>query len=220
MKSYVINLKRRPERLQKFLSIYQYSINTLELFEAFDGKNIGNNGNIENIDHDDQLLVDKFSNVLTSGEIGCFISHLKIWQNIVNNNIEIATIYEDDCIFTPEYKVFMDSLTIPDNVNLLYPGGRFKPNFVVPNNTVHICNNIYKHNYNFWNNALYDRTTHCYIITYKMANFLINLFNIYDTICKPVDKFIIEYLQTLDIPVYSTYPHVCWSPAVGDSDIR
>jgi len=36
---------------------------------------------------------------LARGEIGCILSHLKIYNRMVKENIECACIFEDDCIF-------------------------------------------------------------------------------------------------------------------------
>lgn len=78
---------------------------------------------------------------------------------------------------------------------------------------------IYEHDYNNWNNVVHERTTHCYIISYQLAKFLINLFEILQN-HEEVDKCITKYLKILKIPVHSTYPLVAWSPMSGDSDIR
>ena len=46
------------------------------------------------------LPLDKY-NTLTRGQIGCFLSHRKVWQKMVAENIESCLILEDDCKLEP-----------------------------------------------------------------------------------------------------------------------
>ena len=41
--------------------------------------------------------------VLSNGEIACFMSHRKCWQEIVDRNLDAALIVEDDVEVTPEF---------------------------------------------------------------------------------------------------------------------
>ena len=214
MKRFVINLKRRPDRLEQFYKRCPYPKESIEVVYAFDGKNPQEESKKE------RKLVTKFPMDRQPGEIGCSISHLRIWKKMVNDNIPVAMIFEDDCFFDSSFLKFMDSLELPPEFKILYPGGRFEKNFTVPESAlIPVNGQVYQHNDINWNNRLHERTTHCYIITVGLAKFLINLFEIVDH-PQPVDQWIIHSLKALKIPVHSTYPLVCWSPMVGDSDIR
>uniref|UniRef100_A0AC34FP20 Uncharacterized protein n=1 Tax=Panagrolaimus sp. ES5 TaxID=591445 RepID=A0AC34FP20_9BILA len=102
-KIYLINLKRRPERLQKMSSIMQHLGIEFEVFEAIDGTALPS-----------EVLAslrflpgyeDPFSKrPMKFGEIGCFLSHYKIWENVVKNDdvrfaenstIELSKMIED-----------------------------------------------------------------------------------------------------------------------------
>ena len=169
MKRFVINLKRRPDRLKQFYDRCPYT--DVEVIQAFDGHNSGKESKKE------RKLITKFPSDRQPGAIGCSISHLRIWKRMVNENIPIAMIFEDDCLFNPDFLKFMESLEIPNNIKILYFGGRFTKNFVVPSElTISITPEIYQH-HNF-NNKYHERTTHGYIITVDLAKFLIELFNI------------------------------------------
>ena len=214
MQKFVINLKRRPDRLTKFFERCPYHESEIEVIPAFDGKNF----NMES--KKEKKLISKFPFDRQPGAIGCSITHLRIWKKIVNDNIKISLVFEDDCYFDPNFKSFMDTLEIPPEIKILFPGGRFTRNFTVPPEAMIYTNDkIYKHNDKNWNNRLHERTTHCYIITIEMARFLIELFNISES-PQPVDQFIIHSLKAINVPVHSTTPLICWSPMVGDSDIR
>ena len=45
----------------------------------------------------------KFDLYCSKGNIGCNLSMLKVFKHIVDNNIHIATIFEDDIVFHPEW---------------------------------------------------------------------------------------------------------------------
>uniref|UniRef100_A0A914Z6R7 Glycosyl transferase family 25 domain-containing protein n=1 Tax=Panagrolaimus superbus TaxID=310955 RepID=A0A914Z6R7_9BILA len=97
-KIYLINLKRRPERLQKMSSIMRHLGIEFEVFEAIDGTAISPT----------ELSAlrflpgyeDPFSKrPMKFGEIGCFLSHYKIWENVVKNAFNRVLIFEDDVRF-------------------------------------------------------------------------------------------------------------------------
>ena len=58
---------------------------------------------------------------LTNGSIGCYLSHLKIYDEIVKNNIEYAIILEDDCVINSDPEYFwkeINNLKIPENTDM------------------------------------------------------------------------------------------------------
>ena len=102
VKSHVINLKSNTEKLKRV----QKSLNAISIFpERFDavyGKDL------------DPLYIDKItypsvqytikngryidSNIETLGAIGCYLSHVKLWEALANSNDEMLLILEDDAI--------------------------------------------------------------------------------------------------------------------------
>jgi glycosyl transferase family 25 len=99
-KGYVINLKKRSDRLKRFkneVSNYLPDIN-IDVIEAIDGsllnlndefyKNNVNKWNFVNL-HDKML----------KGVIGCCLSHLNCYDLISKSDDEFAIIFEDDCVF-------------------------------------------------------------------------------------------------------------------------
>jgi GR25 family glycosyltransferase involved in LPS biosynthesis len=100
---YVINLKKRPERLKQFQNNYKLN-KDFKLIEAIDGNNINNIHNI--IGDEGKRSLDnyyiynikrKYHYELSSyGAIGCYLSHIYIWNDIIKNNNKNALIFEDD----------------------------------------------------------------------------------------------------------------------------
>jgi glycosyl transferase family 25 len=212
MKKFVINLKRRPDRLQKFQERCPYPYTDVETVYGFDGMNAITESKKE------RKIFEELS-TLRPGERGCWISHLRIWKKIVDQGIPIALIFEDDAQFNENFKNIIEKMVLPAD-GIVYIGGRFVPNFVMSAEyTLPVNEYISQSNFKRFLNTVHERTTHSYIITLKLAKLLIEIFN---NCSRPgqLDHFMIQKLKALDIPVYNSIPLLCHSPMVGDSDIR
>jgi GR25 family glycosyltransferase involved in LPS biosynthesis len=217
IKKFVISLKRRSDRLEIFQK--KCPFNDVEIVYGFDGKNI----NIEpsSVEH---AMTMKFKN-LRNGEMGVFISHLRIFKNIVENNYPMALIFEDDAIFCDNFLYKFNCLLkdIPSDTNILYVGGRFTPNYCMNDGTM-VTSNIIKHNIvnkNWVGSSMdKDRTMHAYIISFNLAKLCLDTFNSSKFIKNAVDAWILNVSLENSITVYNSYPLLCHSPIQGDSDIR
>ena len=113
-KIFCVNLKRDIKRKNKMSKQFKKFGKDAIFIEAFDSKNI-----------DDKLLQKigyyETKNKLTKSEIGCAMSHLKIYENIVKNNIPLALICEDDIKFNINYKTLDKYLPhIPEDIDICY----------------------------------------------------------------------------------------------------
>jgi glycosyl transferase family 25 len=101
IKSFVINLDRRPERWKKLLSEPDSNkIPNLQRFSAIDGSkiDIDNDSRIStyaryNIKNHTRRSHDLLDSV---GGVGCALSHITLWQQLVNSKDEVYLILEDD----------------------------------------------------------------------------------------------------------------------------
>ena len=96
MKNIVINLESRPDRLSAFSENNKNKIIGAQLYAAVDGSkltyaSLKEMGFDTEKDWRDPIL----RRVLTRGEIGCFLSHYKIWQLVASGD-EPYAIFEDD----------------------------------------------------------------------------------------------------------------------------
>lgn len=107
---FVINLKRKPERREYILNHleerfkYVKTKPKIQLLEAVDGKNI-----------DEKYLSDYGISVLenytdpysgrnmTSGEIGCFMSHYQIWEEVMRQKYQKVIVLEDDAELAEDF---------------------------------------------------------------------------------------------------------------------
>ena len=210
MKTFVINLKRRPDRLKDFHKRCPY--NDVETVYGFDGNNYTGETKKEN------KIFETLPKNLQPGAKGCWISHLRIWKKIIDQGIPSAMIFEDDIIFNENFLEKMNTIDLPTD-GIIYFGGRFTKNFVIPEKYNKFINeNICQSDFDNFNNHYHERTTHGYIITLKIAKLLIEIFNNIK-IPDAIDQFMIHKLKNI-IPIYNTVPLLCYSPINGDSDIR
>ncbi|XP_033127179.1 procollagen galactosyltransferase 2-like isoform X2 [Anneissia japonica] len=97
---YLINLKRRPKRRERMIkSLHELSLN-YTILDAVDGKQLTDDKLKEmGIDMLDGYKDPYHERILTKGEIGCFLSHYKIWVDVVEKNYEQVIVLEDDVRF-------------------------------------------------------------------------------------------------------------------------
>ena len=65
-----------------------------ERVNAIDGSKLKHNELKHHYDVD--LNRRQYHSVLTLGEIGCYLSHRKVWQKIVDEHLDFALVLEDD----------------------------------------------------------------------------------------------------------------------------
>jgi len=106
IKAFLINLKYRTDRLERFKKSYNLKNIKCILINAVNAKNI----DIEKL-LKKKLIGDYGYNSLknekrekhyefnTMGAIGCYLSHIKTWQKILNTNCKYGLIFEDDIEF-------------------------------------------------------------------------------------------------------------------------
>lgn len=218
---YVINLKRREDRLQKFYDTIPFPKDNIQVVYGFDGKNY------ENENEEEKNIYNKLPNQLNPGEKGCFISHIRIYKDIIKKNIPYSIIFEDDAILCDDFKnklqIVIDEM--PTDTQILYFGGRFSQDFRMEQHTCrNITQNIVAHNNVNWNHrdqGNHDRTTHSYIISNTLAKQFIQYFENNVELYLAVDHWMIKYCMNNQIPIYNSYPLLCYSDACSpDSDIR
>ena len=95
IKKFVINLKRRPDRLELFKKMCPFD--NVTVIEGFDGKNMKDETSAI-----EKEMASRFVG-LDPGEIGCYLSHLRVFNAIRKENLPYALIFEDDAIFCDNF---------------------------------------------------------------------------------------------------------------------
>jgi GR25 family glycosyltransferase involved in LPS biosynthesis len=203
-KIFVINLLRRPERLQYFSSNYNLEI-PFEVFNAIDGKNlildnlisdglIGDEGIKSLSNHNGR----KYHYELTHlGSIGCYLSHYYIWTYLTeptdksNHYSDSFLIFEDDT--NMENKIDLNEInnrisTLPENWDIYL---LISPDLCY--SKTKIGNDLYKVNRFFCSNA--------YIINNRGILKIFNTDTLFP-INQQIDSHISELAIDYDLNIY------------------
>ena len=89
IRSNVINLERRPERILGFIRRNNDQVFSYTIFNAVDGKKLTPNSKI-------QRIFETGDYNFRRGIVGCAYSHLKIWSEFLKGNCEFCIVLEDD----------------------------------------------------------------------------------------------------------------------------
>jgi glycosyl transferase family 25 len=156
--AFVIHIKElSPERTDFFTNnIKNAGYTDMQIFKGVNAKN----------ENELQDILQNFKNpilhpYMNIGQIGCLFSHLKLYKYIINNNIDICTIFEDDVHFHPEWNVLSQKFydNTAKDFDIIFMG-----------NQIHIDNNTPRiNNYPCF-------CTHAYILTLEGAKKLLYLF--------------------------------------------
>lgn len=114
MKAYLINLDRSQDRLQRMYQQFEKAGLAFERVAAVDGKTLS----------DDEIASIKrnagWKDPLNRSELGCFLSHRKCLELIVQSGEQYAAVFEDDVRFSGNAKQFFQSDTwIPSDADLI-----------------------------------------------------------------------------------------------------
>jgi len=209
---YLINLERRDDRYSRMKFNLDLIGVDFQLVPAVDGRKINENYlRTKNIKMLPEFSEPYHGRPLTFGEIGCFMSHYNIWQDIVASEHETVLVFEDDIRFEPyfvqKFEYLLTELkTIPDKWDLVFLGRKILHNSEEP--WLESSSQLVKVDYTYW--------TLSYILTKAGAQKLLAA----DPLTKmvPVDEFIpimfnrhpnetwASYFPTRDLSALSVHP--------------
>lgn len=226
----VINLKRRPDRLQTFANRFPFSLQGLQVLEAFDGKMIQE----ELLDPYKKESLQMFMRTtpikrsVLPAELGCSLSHYCVWRIVsaMPQNSKVA-VFEDDANFDRNFPDVWKSIASAwrapqSSVQFLYLGGRFRPQFQMHGETMTRASSLphcVQQPQAFENAAVTDRTTCAYALTPTAAKELLR-YNHSDFL--PVDHALQTVLRNSfrADEVAHANPLLVWSPLNVASDIQ
>ncbi len=121
---FVINLKRSSERRDHTTRQLNDLGLHFKIVEATDGAELSD----QSIRNNPDFGIFKFgmhSRYLLKEEIGCTLSHLKIYRQMVDEKLDMACILEDDNDYSSDFKDVLDNIPFySDDWDLLYLGHR------------------------------------------------------------------------------------------------
>ena len=127
-KVYLINLDRRTDRLEnmtKILNELGGVFKDFTRFSAVDGNSLSDEeiynycstNALSSLKHKYHLHAD----IRSKGGIGCYLSHLNIWKDIVKNNYKNVVIFEDDSYTPNDYQKILNYINnLPDDYHIAF----------------------------------------------------------------------------------------------------
>ncbi|RHZ73606.1 hypothetical protein Glove_230g204 [Diversispora epigaea] len=197
-KIYVLNLKRRSDRREKMSLLLDYFNLEYEFFPAFDA-------NSPEVEKEYQSVIKQSK--LRKSEIACTLSHLKIYQSIINNNLKSALIFEDDIDLEVDIELQINEILpyLPKDWEMFYIG--------------HCCVEDLREPFNYPTLFISTRPscTHAYAVSnigaQKLLSILVKLNN-------PLDCVLVDLIEAGKIKSFSVEPPLAvqWRLGMG-SDI-
>ena len=120
-KIFVISLKKAKDR-RKSISTQMKKLGIdFEFFDAIDGRALSQS-QVDAVF--DKKNAEATWKPMNRGEIGCALSHLSVYEKIVNENIQSAIIFEDDAILNDDFMAVVEELIakIPNNIDMVKLG--------------------------------------------------------------------------------------------------
>ena len=203
MKIFVINLEKDNDRLDYMANSFsKFNFQDWERIDAVYGKHLPD--------------LQKYGKILTPSQIGCYLSHLKAYRQIIEQNLEYGVILEDDVTLT-EWFPKLDEIieSVPKDFDVVWIGncrGSYPRN---------ACNLIPDYDYDFLEKNkvgeyVYEITEECMssknfpiggyglVINRKFAEKFLSL-PFEDHFKIPIDNFLIE---NNNLKRYMTVPSI------------
>jgi glycosyl transferase family 25 len=153
--SFVINLPRCSDRLHYSMEqLKNAGYSQVSVFQAIDG--------IQSSEVEEALKIFHYPKLdsIKPGAIGCLLTHMKLLNHIIEQNIPITNIFEDDIHFHPEWEVLSKeyyALT-PIDYDVLFIGNQLENPLTLSEITSEYC-----------------YCTHAYIVTLEGAKKMLNV---------------------------------------------
>ncbi len=182
---FIINLKKDTEKKEHMKELCKKYSLKCQFIDAVYGNDLDNTY-IEQIT-DSEKSISVYGKELTRGEIGCTLSHIAIYKQMIEHNIENAIIFEDDIDLKEDFSAIINSIdTFPKDWEIMLLGYysrvadelvtkasfRYKKELTNKFKTVRLAQLAFG--------------THGYMINLKGAKKLLNELN---TIIKPIDHY-------------------------------
>ena len=187
MRIFIVNLVGSVERKAKMSQQLESLGLQHDFIEAIDGRLMSESERAD--------VSRKINYAFLPGEIGCALSHQKIYQKMIDENIESALILEDDVILPRNFNEILHKITLKDDAPSVLLLSRINKYFKEP-----IANVI--DNYNI-HKTQHATTAHSYIINKSGAESLLKSLS---PIWMTADKWSLFEVLSL-IKVHSVVPH-------------
>lgn len=120
IKTFVINLESNLDRRSHMLSLLESFDKKAEFVKAVYGKHLSTQDLLRVYDR--EMALESLGRELTLGEVGCALSHIKIYKIMIEKKIPYALILEDDISIDFDLSKVIDELIKIDKWDLILLG--------------------------------------------------------------------------------------------------
>ncbi|MBE9476353.1 MAG: glycosyltransferase family 25 protein, partial [Proteobacteria bacterium] len=100
-KTFIVHLKRAKGRKAQVQDLVAKAPYNIQIIDAVDGAKLSEQ-DIDACYSRTPVMQPKYPFALNVGEMGCFLSHRKAWQAIVDQDLDAGLIFEDDVQIAPD----------------------------------------------------------------------------------------------------------------------
>jgi glycosyl transferase, family 25 len=118
---FVINLERSHDRRAHVTAQLEALGLACEVFPATDGAQLSAE---ELARYDESFVIEQIARPMSGSEVGCYLSHTRLWQTIIDQSIPWAVVLEDDVTIHAELKSVLSAISrIPVEWDLIRLAG-------------------------------------------------------------------------------------------------
>src|ERR1700733_1083281 len=215
----VINLKRRYDRWERFLDFTKHHRIIYNRFTAIDGRQLIMNDELDRIFKIPENFKGKRWQITHNweiGVIGCAMSHINIWKELIQNDMDIYIIFEDDVILSQNF----DNKIIKI-LNRIKNDNKWDIMFLGMNDDIH--HQLYEDNYVYDNIMQYSSKMRIhggglygYCLHKRGAIKLIDCVEKLG-VQQPIDHFVIDQFDTMI--AYKTVPPLVSAIIYGNENL-
>ena len=102
-KIYIVNLKKDKNRRENIIrEVEKQNLTNYEIIDAVDGNKLNQN-ELDVATFRNKKHVNPWNSKMSPTQIGCALSHIKVYENFIKTEFEVALILEDDAIFVRDF---------------------------------------------------------------------------------------------------------------------
>ena len=154
-KIYVVNLKKDKDRRKNIIiEIKKQNIKNYEIIDAINGNEL-NNKELDNASYKNKNLINPWNTKMSPSQVGCALSHIKIYKKFIQTDYNLALILEDDAFFVQNFgeelkKIILESMKYKKQILLLSELKEFYSKPLNKNDSyeiVNVTNAFFTHSY-------------------------------------------------------------------------
>ena len=154
-KIYVVNLKKDKDRRKNIINeIEKQNIKDYEIIDAINGNEL-NDKELNNASYKDKNLINPWNIKMSPSQVGCALSHIKIYKKFIETEYNLALILEDDAVFVQNFseeikKLIIKNIKYKKQILLLSELKEFFSKPMDKNNSheiVNVTNAFFTHSY-------------------------------------------------------------------------